>query len=102
LGVVEQPPDQRRLAVVDRASRGETQNIHQKYPSRLRSSMAASLVRSSARVWPRSVIRVAATSAITSATVLAVEETAPVQVMSPTVRYRTVAANTGSSSPLMM
>src|SRR5579864_9849262 len=52
--------------------------------------MAASLARSSALVWPRSVIRVAATSAITSGTVAAEEETAPVQVMSPTVRYRTV------------
>ena len=84
LGVVEQPPDQRPLAVVDRAGRREPQDIHpggergappaadrvhQKYPSRFRSSMAASLIRSSARVWPRSVIRVAATSVMTSATV---------------------------------
>src|SRR2546425_4116302 len=28
LGVVEQPPDQRRLAVVDRAGRREPQNVH--------------------------------------------------------------------------
>ena len=32
----------------------------------------------------------------------AVEATAPVQVMSPTVRYRTVAVNSGSSSPRSM
>ena len=55
--------------------------------------MAASLALSSARVWPRSVILVAAISAITSLIVLAVEVTAPVIVMSPTVRYRTVAVN---------
>ena len=48
--------------------------------------MAASLVRSSARVWPRSVILVAAISAMTSLIVVAVDSTAPVQVMSPTVR----------------
>ena len=52
--------------------------------------MAASLARSSARVAPRSVTRVAATSVITSATVAALDTTAPVIVMSPTVRYRTV------------
>src|SRR6202041_424648 len=113
LGVVQQPPDQRRLAVVHRSGRREPQDIHpgaqgpgtdcahQKYPSRLRSSIAASLVRSSARVWPRSVIRVAATSAITSATVAAADATAPGQGISPPVRYRTVAVNSGSSSPLV-
>ena len=96
LGVVQQPPDQRALAVVDRARGGEAQQIggalgeplehlcsrlgcqlralagrrravavegarrgatgwqrsagHQKYPCRLRSSIAASVTRSSARV----------------------------------------------------
>lgn len=44
-------------------------------------------------------MRVAAISAITSSTVRAVDSTAPVQVMSPTVRNRTVASKTGSSSP---
>jgi len=45
----------------------------------LRSSIAASVARSSARVCPRSVIRVAAISAITSARVAADDSTAPVQ-----------------------
>ena len=44
--------------------------------------------------------RVAAISAMTSATVTAVEATPPVPVMSPTVRYRTVAVNSGSLSSL--
>src|SRR5690606_18749479 len=60
----------------------------QKYPAFLRSSMAVSLRRSSARV-PRSVWRAAATSAMTSSSVDAVDSTAPVQVASPTVRKRT-------------
>src|SRR4029079_9891540 len=107
LGVVEQPPDQGRLAVVDRARGREPQQLgflvepdragsgcalarrHQKYPSRLRSSIAASVNLSSARVAPRSVTRAAATSAITSSSVLAVDFTAPVHVMSPIVRKRT-------------
>ncbi len=60
---------------------------HQKYPSRLRSSIAASVTRSSARVSPRSVIRVAAISATTTSTIVdASERTPPVQLMSPTVR----------------
>ena len=41
---------------------------------------------------PRSVMRVAAISAMTSSSVAAVDSTAPVQVMSPTVRYRTLAS----------
>ena len=105
LGVVQQPPDEGALAVVHRAGRGQPQDVavpvprpgachggalgcvgHQKYPSFLRSSIAASLVRSSARVWPRSVIRVAAISVMTSSSVAAADSTAPVQVMSPTVR----------------
>ena len=46
-------------------------------------------MRSSARVSPRSVMRVAAISATTSFSDFAVEATAPVQLMSPTVRKRT-------------
>ena len=47
------------------------QDVHQKYPSFLRSSMAASLNLSSPRVAPRSVIRVVATSSMTFSTVSA-------------------------------
>ena len=78
LGVVQQAPDERALAVVDRARRGQAQELHQKYPSRLRSSMAASLTRSSARVAPRSVSREAATSATMSSADAAGDSTAPV------------------------
>ena len=85
-GVVQQAPDQRRLAVVDGAGGRDPQEVHQKYPSRLRSSIAASLTRSSARVCPRSVTSVAAISATTSSSVAASERTAPVTTMSPTVR----------------
>ena len=75
-----------RLAVVHRARGGEADELGraerrrvavgarrqgQKYPSFLRSSMAASETRSSARVSPRSVIRVAAISATTSSSVAA-------------------------------
>src|SRR5664279_5623835 len=52
--------------------------------------MAASPSWSSARVAPRSVIRVAMISSMTARTSVAVDSTAPVQDMSPTVRYRTV------------
>src|SRR5690606_9635535 len=98
LRVVEQPPDERRLAVVDRAGGREPQQLaHQKYPCRFRSSMAASEARSSARVAPRSVRRVAATSSITACTSAAVDSTAPVQDASPTVRKRTV--RTSGTSP---
>ncbi|CAB4775672.1 unannotated protein [freshwater metagenome] len=95
LGVVEQAADEGALAVVHRASGGDAQcaggtgtyvDDHQKYPSRLRSSMADSLKVSSARVAPRSVIRAAATSTSTSSTPAAVDSTAPVQLASPTVR----------------
>ena len=48
--------------------------------------MAASVARSSARVSPRSVIRVAAISVTTFSWEAAVDSTAPVQLMSPTVR----------------
>ena len=86
--VVQQSPDQRRLAVVDGPRRHDTQELAaaQKYPSRLRSSIAASVTRSSARVSPRSVIRLTAISATTAASERAPERMAPVQVMSPTVR----------------
>src|SRR5262249_61604356 len=87
LGVVEQPADQRGLAGVHAAGGGEPKLVaHQKYPSRFRSSIAASDSRSSARVAPRSVSRLAATSVITSATDVAVDSTAPVHDPSPTVR----------------
>src|SRR5664280_2117223 len=86
LRIVEQTSDQGALAVVHRPGRGEPEQLHQKYPSRLRSSMAASLTRSSARVAPRSVSLEAATSRMMSSTVDAPDSTAPVQVMSPTVR----------------
>ena len=58
--------------------------------------MAASENLSSPRVAPRSVIRVAATSAITLSIVSASDLTAAVQDASPTVRYRTCSTN-GSS-----
>jgi hypothetical protein len=48
--------------------------------------MAAEETRSSARVSPRSETRVAAISAITVSRSAASERTAPVTVMSPTVR----------------
>ena len=48
--------------------------------------MAASEIRSSARVAPRSVSRDAAPSTTTSPTWVASDYTAPVQDMSPTVR----------------
>ena len=54
--------------------------------------MAASETRSSARVAPRSVMRVAATSAMMESKSPARDSTAPVQVMSPMVRYRTVSS----------
>ena len=86
LGVVQQTADQRALAVVDGTGGGEAQQLHQKYPSRLRSSMAASLNLSSARVAPRSVMRLCSISVSTSSGVAASLRTAPVHVMSPTVR----------------
>ena len=60
--------------------------------------MAVSLRRSSARVAPRSVRTEAATSTAISWLVAAVDSTAPVQDMSPTVRYRTVRVRTCSPS----
>ena len=87
--VVQQPPDKRALAVVHRSRRGDPQQLagrHQKYPSRLRSSIAAAEVRSSARVSPRSETVAAEISAITRVISVAVERTAPVMVRSPTVR----------------
>ena len=86
LALVEQAADEGALAVVDRTGGGEPEQLHQKYPSFLRSSMAASVNLSSARVAPRSVTREAATSVITSSIVIAALSTAPVQLASPTVR----------------
>src|SRR5690606_7808375 len=101
LRVVQQPPDEGGLAVVDAAGGGEAQQLgglrgglggegrrlrHQKYPSRFRSSIAASEVLSSPRVAPRSVMRVAAISAMIWSTVVASERTPAVSVASPTVR----------------
>ena len=59
--------------------------------------IAASAVRSSARVAPRSEIGVAMVSAMTASGVAAVEATAAVDVMSPTVRNRTLRTTTDSS-----
>src|SRR5436190_1374926 len=99
LRVQQQTTDQRGLAVVHGAGGGESEELDaQKYPSRLRSSIAASVARSSARVSPRSVSVDAAISWTTSSSVVAAERTAPVHVMSPTVRYRTVSSNGSSSS----
>ena len=98
LRLVQQTTDERALAVVHGADRREPEQVKlhrplscggvgvQKYPSRFRSSIAVSENVSSARVAPRSLIRAAAVSLITSATVRACEATAPVDVMSPTVR----------------
>ena len=99
--VVEQAPDQRALAVVDAARGDEAQHaavferraryrrVHQKYPSFLRRSIEASLVWSSMRVAPRSVISARAVSAMICCTVTASLATGQVQLMSPTVRKRT-------------
>src|SRR5690606_26490980 len=87
LGVEQEAADERRLAVVHAARSRDAEQIrvcplggvtHQKYPSRLRSSMAASETRSSPRVAPRSVSREAATSASTASLSVASERTAPV------------------------
>ena len=100
LGVVQQTTDEGRLAVVDRPGRREAEegralepgalsvmhDGHQKYPSFLRSSIAASEMRSSARVAPRSVRVERAISATIDVRSAASDSTAPVQLMSPTVR----------------
>jgi hypothetical protein len=87
LRVVQQAAHERGLAVVDRpGGREAEERRHQKYPSFLRSSMAASERRSSARVAPRSVRLDAATSVTISERVAASDSTAPVQLRSPTVR----------------
>src|SRR5450432_1041577 len=97
LAVPKQATDQRALAVVDAPCGGEAQwrsshcgnGMHQKYPCRLRSSIAASLAWSSSRVAPRSVMRVTAVSFTMSSSVAASDSTGAVQGMSPTVRKRT-------------
>ena len=108
LRIVEEPADERGFPVVDGSGGGEAQQRlrrrvqrrrrlgggcfgggcrrHQKYPSFLRSSIAAAEIRSSARVAPRSVTVVAATSARMDSRSSALDSTAPVQLMSPTVR----------------
>ncbi|CAM5680031.1 hypothetical protein MAUB1S_01428 [Mycolicibacterium aubagnense] len=89
VGVVQQPADQGALAIVDRACCRDTKKLpspHQKYPSRLRSSIAATDVRSSARVSPRSDTVAAEISSMTLAMSTAFDRTAPVMVRSPTVR----------------
>jgi hypothetical protein len=106
LRIEQQPADERALAVVDGAGGGEAQRagsggkrddgIHQKYPSRLRSSIEASDVWSSMRVEPRSVMVAAAVSAMIFSTVSAPEATGHVQVTSPTVRKRTERCTTCS------
>src|SRR4029077_18609637 len=102
VGVVQQPADQRALAVVDGSRGSDPQQLarrrHQKYPSRLRSSIAATDVRSSARVSPRSETVAAEISSMTRSMSTARERTAPVIVRSPTVRYRT--HSTAAVSPL--
>lgn len=60
--------------------------VFQKYPFFLRSSIAASETRSSMRVSPRSLVREAIISRMMSSSVVALDSTAAVQVMSPTVR----------------
>src|SRR5690606_32486687 len=96
LRIVEEPPDEGALAVVDASRGAEPQAVHlqirrgrgrsgkrrahQKYPCRLRSSIAASDRCSSARVAPRSLIRVVAISSMMSLPVLAADSTAPVHV----------------------
>ena len=78
LRVEEQPADQGGLAVVDRSGGGQAEQLaHQKYPSRLRSSMPASEIRSSARVAPRSVSRVTDTSSMMRSMVSAADSIAP-------------------------
>src|SRR6266404_1029514 len=110
--IVEQPPDERALAVVDAARRDETQHAavhvlaaldfaeqrHQKYPSRLRRSIDASEVWSSMRVAPRSVSVASIVSATISSTLAAVDATGQVQLTSPTVRKRTERSSTVSSA----
>ena len=109
LGVVEEPTDQRALAVVDAARGEEAQHAvvqhvgifhrrHQKYPAFFRNSIEASCVWSSRRVAPRSVIVVAAVSATIASTVSAIDATGAVQLMSPTVRKRTETFSTTSFS----
>src|SRR5699024_9233437 len=120
LRIVEESADECRFAVVDGSGSGEAQQSlrrrvqrrrrlgggcfgggcrrHQKYPSFLRSSIAAAEIRSSARVAPRSVTVVAATSARIDSRSSALDSTAPVQLMSPTVRSRTFFVVTVSSS----
>jgi hypothetical protein len=91
LRVVQQAPDQRALAVVHAAAGDEAQQFlglvaaqeigeahgrHQKYPSRLRISIAAAWSKSIARLW-RSDVRVTSISSITDVRSAACDRTAP-------------------------
>ncbi len=91
LRVVQHPPDQRALAVIHAAAGDEPQQAlglvalqevgqfhggHQKYPSRLRFSMAAAWSKSMARLW-RSEVRVTSISSIRLVRSAAVERIAP-------------------------
>src|SRR6185369_13705923 len=118
LAVHQQPADQRALAIVDRAAgdelergymvmlgcsdarlalaRDQVDDAHQKYPSFLRFSMEASEVLSSMRVAPRSLTSTLSVSTTTSAALAAGLSTGQVQVISPTVRKRTVRVTTSS------
>src|SRR5690606_14897695 len=110
--VVEQPPDQRRLAVIHGTGRDQAQHsvvgggekfgighgVHQKYPSFLRRSIEASEVWSSMRVAPRSVMSVTAVSAMMACGSAASDATGQVHEMSPTVRNRTDRFSTRSPS----
>src|SRR6185369_6272661 len=118
LAVHQQPADQGALAVVDRATSDELErghmvmlaasqcrgglvadqidHAHQKYPSFLRFSMEASEVLSSMRVAPRSLTSTLSVSTTTSAALAAGLSTGQVQVMSPTVRKRTVRVTASS------
>src|SRR5882672_3672404 len=94
--VVQQPPDERALAVVDAAGGGESKRLHQKYPSFFLLSIEASEVWSSMRVAPRSVSRAIRVSSMIVSVSRASDSTGHVQEMSPTVRKRTETCSTAS------
>src|SRR4029077_16064599 len=86
--VVQQPPDQRALPVVDAARRADPQEArHQKYPSRFFNSIEPSWSWSMTRSW-RSEWRVASGSSMIFGTVSASDRTAPVHGEQPSERMR--------------
>ena len=104
-GVADQPADQGRLAVIDRAAGEEAQLAadrkrqgvvgrrcervgHQKYPSLFLRSMEACSAPSTRRPW-RSDERASSSSAITPSTSVAADAMAPVSGQQPSVRKRT-------------